>query len=88
MKQKFARSASTRSAARPRRRSAAIAADIPKWAKVIKDANIKTGQLSMDLSRASPQLSTANAALQRRARLGRIFPSRCGGTEAVHRAGR
>ena len=31
------------SAARPRRPSAAIAGDIPKWAKVIKDADIKPG---------------------------------------------
>jgi tripartite-type tricarboxylate transporter receptor subunit TctC len=27
----------------PEETAAAIAADIPKWAKVIKDANIKTG---------------------------------------------
>ena len=43
MKQKFAALGLDTVGSTPRRRSAAIAGDIPKWAKVIKDANIKAG---------------------------------------------
>jgi len=43
MKAKFAALGLDTVGSTPEETSAAIAGDIPKWAKVIKDANIKTG---------------------------------------------
>jgi tripartite-type tricarboxylate transporter receptor subunit TctC len=43
MKEKFAALGLDTVGSTPEETSAAIAGDIPKWAKVIKDANIKAG---------------------------------------------
>ena len=43
MKQKFAALGLDTVGSTPEETRAAIAGDIPKWAKVIKDANIKVG---------------------------------------------
>ena len=80
MKQKFADLIDTVGSTGEETR-AAIASDIPKWAKVIKDANIKPATEAW-ISRSAAALD-GNAALQRRARLACAFLAVLGGAEPV-----